>query len=216
MKWWIIGVVLVLFLVLAVRWGASRFLPRVQLAQSISSVVSTVRGRLGGNGADENASPSAWGPDPKTTISPTPGPLRRGDDTGDSRQTYRGRGFSLKYPEKWGLLTCSNSTNFEFDPANNRDQAGVVCNWAVKPITAMARTSDADCRGNSNTLGGTAGRKRGEKEGTYTYYTWCTTSPPFLEFSHRVGSTQQLPGTATNASYEREIEEIIGSIQKDL
>src|SRR3989344_1013487 len=49
------------------------------------------------------------------TTSPQPLPNTSGQIQGNDA-IYTGLGFQVLYPESWGVLTCTNSQNFELDP----------------------------------------------------------------------------------------------------
>ena len=50
-------------------------------------------------------------------------------------------GLTINYPKSWGILTCSNSYNFELDPTNGTDMLNMMCNDAMKPISVIINNS---------------------------------------------------------------------------
>ncbi len=126
-------------------------------------------------------------------------------------KTYSGAGFSLKYPKSWGLLTCSNSQNFELDPTNGSDQLNVPCDYALKPVSVLVNSND--CTGTPITLGANAflKTKTTTPEGD-AKYSWCTkSSVPNLNVTHRV-SPQTARGYS-NSDYSSQIEEMLKTVR---
>lgn len=141
-------------------------------------------------------------PAPTTLPSATTPPST---STNGSLKTYNGRGFTIQYPKGWGLLTCSNSANFELDPYNGIDQLNVGCNYAQKPVTILV--GGGNCSGESVSVGSVTVMKSGQQTNTGTNYRWCTKTQPALDITHRVSSTAS-PATS-NQDFSKEIEEII-------
>lgn len=126
-------------------------------------------------------------------------------------KSYSGNGFSLDYPQNWGLLTCQNSQNIEFDPNNSTDQQVTSCSRAIKPITLIVRDS-AMCAGTVQTIGNVNVRKSVDKDDISTHYTWCTQTTPSLEFSTRVSSNPR-SNAYTKENFSSEIEQIIATLK---
>lgn len=125
------------------------------------------------------------------------------------QEVHIGQGFRLEYPSAWGILTCNNSQNFEFDPTSNTDQRGVRCEVAQKPVTVMVGSNT--CQGETVTLGDVRVVKQKRTSGSYIQYKWCTQTTPRLEISHRVS-----PGgeRATSVQdYSSQIEEMIKNLR---
>jgi len=165
-------------------------------------------------------------PVPSTTVTPTLSPTQSNTtgstNTNSSNQTsntngiiktYNGEGFSVRYPDNWGLLTCSNSKNFELDPTSPQDVIGVVCDYAVKPVTFVVRSSAISCPGNKVTLGSKQVTKSIK---TYSdgdvYYRWCFMSGgKQLDVTHRVSQTGTRATSTTD--YSAEVETIISDYE---
>jgi hypothetical protein len=139
-------------------------------------------------------------PTPTATVSATPA---------SSYKTYQGDGFVLNYPSNWGLLTCANSKDFEFDPINSSDQMGVSCDYAQKPISVQIIEKPNDCPGDKISLGQTSLTKSQTTTSKYTEYKWCTMTHPSLIFTERVGSSPDRAVSSTN--YSNQIEKVIES-----
>lgn len=127
-------------------------------------------------------------------------------------KTYIGAGFQVSYPKNWGLLTCSNSKSFEFDPYNSNDQIGVVCSQATKPITVQVRNSGC-AGGESISLGNLQIQRSKDPNfntavGNGIQYMWCTKTNPTLVITHRVGN-----GTAYSTNdFSTQVEQMISNI----
>lgn len=119
-------------------------------------------------------------------------------------------GFKISYPKNWGLLTCSNSYNFEFDPTNGTDLANVVCDYATKPVSVIVSNDVSECSGENIKIGSTNVIKSQITTQNYTTYQWCTLTQPVLIISNRTSTTTNFAATTTN--YSTDIEKIIGSL----
>lgn len=128
-------------------------------------------------------------------------------------EIFKGQGFSLSFPNKWGRLTCSNSTNFEFDPSG-RDMINVVCDEALKPVTFLV-VDKLNCSGESIKLGNnqvTRIKILGD-EGR-VFYRWCTMVGNIgFDITHRVSPTGSR--ATSKDDFSKEIEKIIISLSKD-
>lgn len=146
------------------------------------------------------------------TPAPTPQqPVIGGWPQQSNIQTFNGQGFALQYPSNWGLLTCSNSPNFEFDPNSNIDQT-VVCDRALKPIT-IQRTFTTGCQGGTQVnLGGLPVTKLVDASGGTTDYKWCVNGPVYLEFTHRVSPAPPNSAYSVQDS-SSQVEEVIKSLR---
>lgn len=124
-------------------------------------------------------------------------------------KVYTGATFSVAYPQTWGLLTCSNSKNFELNPLSSIDQPNVACTVAQKPITVLVKNITS-CSGELKTLGSN------QVYLSRTYYTdgvdydWCIKGTPGLDITHRV-STNKLRGTSAD-DYSAQVEDMISHI----
>ena len=124
------------------------------------------------------------------------------------KKIYDGGNFQMAYPKNWGVVKCTNSQNFEFDPANPADTS-IVCDLATKPVTVIAGDARG-CEGQTAKIGNTDVVKIQEQHAAETYYMWCTKTTPVLNISHRVS-----PQTKTGFSREdfsRQIEEMIATL----
>lgn len=128
-------------------------------------------------------------------------------------KTYSGDSFSLKYPKDWGLLTCSNSKNFELDPTSSQDVTGVICDFAVKPITVLVKDGSISCPGNQVTLGSRTATKSVKtfSDGDINYR-WCVqTGGKTLDITHRVSNSGSRATSKTD--YSKQIEDMISDYQ---
>ena len=124
-------------------------------------------------------------------------------------KVYSGSGFQVRYPKAWGLLTCSNSSNFELDPTSSADQLKVPCSRATKPITVIVGSKSA-CPGQVETLGSLRVTKSVDPSGGRTDYRWCTQTNPVLDITTRY-STSGGAATATT-DYSAQVEQMISGI----
>lgn len=122
---------------------------------------------------------------------------------------YNGEGFQLSYPKDWGLLTCSNSQNFEFDPANSTDQLKIACDLALKPITVLVGSTN--CTGEAVTLGQVSVIRSKTTTATSTKYRWCTKTTPNLDITHRVSA--ETKRAYSKNDFSADIEKIISTIR---
>lgn len=131
--------------------------------------------------------------------------------TGGNTKLYQGRGFSLRYPANWGILTCNNSQNFEFDPYIASDVRNVICTEAQKPITFLI-SKNLTCPGETVKLGAVNAVKSSKinPDGSTTYR-WCVNlSNLGFDISHRVSST---PTKAkSHDDFSGKVEEVISTI----
>lgn len=165
-------------------------------------------------GLEISVSPEVTTPSPrniKPTITPRISVPPANSQTDSQNQTYIGQGFNLQYPVSWGLLTCSNSDNFEFDPLTNTDQPNFSCNRAVKPVTVLIKDSFS-CSGETVRLGANQVIKSKTTNQKGTNYLWCVpVGTKTLEITHRVslGGTYQGYG---NVDASLEVEKMISTI----
>lgn len=123
-------------------------------------------------------------------------------------KSYNGIGFQLMYPKKWGLLTCSNSSNIEFDSDNSFDQIGITCDVARKPVTILVGNI-TNCYGEHISLGEVRVIRSKTIDGGYIKYRWCVMRP-VLDITHRVSSGVD-PATSKE-DFSKEIEDMISKI----
>lgn len=149
---------------------------------------------------------------PTTTPTPTPSFTSSLPNTGIANsKTFFGQGFSLQYPSSWGLLTCINSPNFEFNPQDKTNQMGAICSFATQPITVLVSSNLNGCFGENVNLG-TVSVIRGTSTATnLTTHQWCTLTQPVLKVSHRVSL---LPVTASSQTdFSSDIEAVISTLR---
>lgn len=122
-------------------------------------------------------------------------------------KAYQGQNFQLQYPAGWGLLTCTNSNNFEFDPYNSQDTR-IVCDRSVKPITVLVNKSPC-VGGDVIKINGVTATKVVDRSPGEIDYEWCTQTNPPLDITERVsagGSRATAPG-----DFSIQVEKMIGS-----
>lgn len=128
--------------------------------------------------------------------------------TTSDKASYIGQGYKLEYPKTWGVLTCNNSQNFEFDPKNSSDQRGANCDVAQKPVTIMVGSNT--CQGDTVNLGGIKIVKQKKTSGSFIQYKWCTQTTPKLEISHRVSPNGER--ATSKEDHSAQIEEMIKNL----
>lgn len=166
----------------------------------------------------QNTIPTTSGPKPQVTISPLPSALPQTPPTTGTTpwqtvtgnfKTYTGQGFLLSYPKNWGLLTCRNSQNFEFDPANPTDQLNVNCDRAVKPITVQSSFLTGCAGGQQITLGNNSV----VKVVSGSDYKWCVGGGAVpLEVTHRVSGTDNR-SAFSKTDYSSQVEQMISTLR---
>jgi hypothetical protein len=114
--------------------------------------------------------------------------------------------FQVSYPKNWGVLTCSNSSNIEFDPTNAQDNLKVVCSVASKPVTII-KDATGCANGELVDLGSFKVARTKATEGGYTRYEWCTKTVPALYITHRV-SNDGSPATSKE-DFSKQVEDMI-------
>lgn len=121
-------------------------------------------------------------------------------------------GYTMSYPNNWGILKCSNSQSLEFDSYNSTDQLSVVCDYAVKPITILV-TGNLNCPGETVTLGGNKAIRSKTASVDGVDYRWCVigSENTYLDITHRVSSSG---GRATSKDdVSAQIEQMISTIR---
>lgn len=145
-----------------------------------------------------------------TTPSPTTGtnqPTQQG-----AAKIFAGSGFVINYPKNWGLLTCGNSQNFEFDPVNGADTKNVVCDQALKPVTVIV-TGRLSCAGDTIKLGNNQVTKSKAPTSTGVNYEWCLmVGGKGLDITHRVSSDGSR--ATSKEDFSQSIEEVITNIKQ--
>lgn len=125
-------------------------------------------------------------------------------------KTYNGNGFTLQYPNNWGLLTCNNSQNFELDPVNSRDQLNYNCDYAVKPVTILVERN-LNCAGTEMNIGGVEVTKQVTQTATGVNYRWCTQTSPALDITHRVSSNGSR--ATSKEDFSSQVEQMIQTLR---
>lgn len=152
----------------------------------------------------------------ETTSSPSVSPVPRTDETpipANSTKILIGTGFNLNYPASWGVLTCSNSQNFEFDPDNSTDLQNIACNMAIKPITVLV-ASRLTCQGDKITLSShQVIKSKTTSDSDMVSYRWCmSTGEKNLDITHRVSASGAR--ASSKVDYSNQIEQMIQTIQE--
>lgn len=158
------------------------------------------------NVVTSSPAPSSYVGLPSTGVSPTPQP-----SSNPNLKTYTGSNFQLSYPSSWGILTCNNSSNFEFDPTNSNSQ-NVSCDVAQKPITVLVGNSSG-CGGTTMQLGNNSVlySKQTTTDG-YIKYEWCTQGgPTVLNITERVSPNGEQATSVRD--YSSEVEQMISSLR---
>lgn len=149
---------------------------------------------------------------PSTTPTPAGTSPTSSSQPSSAGKTFRGATFQLTYPTNWGLLTCSNSRNFELDPYIGADQLGVACDRAVKPITVLL-TDNLSCTGETVTMGPNqvVRIQEGTKGGAIDYR-WCVyRNGQDLDITHRSNPSG---GVATSREdFSTQIEQMISTLR---
>lgn len=126
------------------------------------------------------------------------------------QKIYSGSGFAIRYPDSWGVLSCSNSEHLEFDPYGT-DIGGVVCDVAVKPITVLV-TKQLNCQGETTSLGGAQVVRSKESSDGDINYRWCVSlGGKNFDITHRVSQTGVR--ATSKDDFSSKIEELISNIQ---
>lgn len=156
-----------------------------------------------------SATPVAtFAPTPSPTPLRTPAPTPTISSSNPEMKVYKGQGFAISYPKNWGLLTCTDSNNIEFDPYNPVDQ-NIDCNFALKPITVIVGQT-ASCPGQMISYGPNGAQKSVRTGSKGLIYRWCSQASPKLDITHRVAPTTQVGYSKDDFSVQ--IEQMISNI----
>lgn len=124
---------------------------------------------------------------------------------------YAGQGFTLDYPSRWGLLTCSNSKNIEFDPYSSTDSKNVACDLASKPVTILV-VDKLNCQGTVSRIGNSQVVKIKNTTDGDTAYRWCVTlGNKNFDITHRV--SQRVLRATSKDDFSAQIEKMIGTFK---
>lgn len=126
-------------------------------------------------------------------------------------KTYQGQGFVLKYPDSWGILTCSDSRNIEFDPYNKSDLINYSCNSAIKPITVLVSSQPVVCPGDIIKIGNNNVAKSKTETANWTTNRWCLSKDGIsLDITNRIAPSG-ITGTGKD-DFSKQIELMISGI----
>lgn len=165
--------------------GAVLLLILALIIAAIFYLIRFIQGRQAGITATNTQNSINFSPSPEAdgVISNGSAPVNQGDF-----KTYNGTGFQLSYAKNWGILTCSNSQNVEFDPTNGTDQLKVACDYAQKPITVIV---GAQCEGQTTQIGTMQVVKSQKQLSQGTEKAWCVkTGGSNLLFTNRVSGNE--------------------------
>lgn len=182
---------------------------------SIYYLVKFIQGRVAGNSQVQTSQ------QPINSESPEGGSVQGAQLTPDNeiptpqvgnanpgKKVYNGGSFQFAYPDKWGVLTCTNSQNIELDPANASDSK-IACDLATKPITIVVGDIKG-CQGDTSKIGSLDVVKSQGSEGEYLKYQWCTKTTPVLNITHRVSPNNER--ATSKVDYSSQIEDLIKNI----
>ena len=150
---------------------------------------------------------------PQIGTSPTPASgVTTSPETGTvDTKNYQADGVVVKYPASWGLLTCSTNSNFELDPVSSADVKGVVCGYALKPVTFLI-VNRLNCPGEVVTLGSHPVTKFKSLTNGATTYRWCVSvGNKNLGITHRVSPSGSRATSTTD--FSAQVEQIIKDLQ---
>lgn len=179
----------------------------------IFGLVTFVRTRFfGGGKVTGSPSPSETVVSESATASASvfeDGTSPTGGTSGSIPRVYQSGSMIFRFPQNWGVLTCSNSANFEFDPYGAIDQK-VVCDRAQKPITVLVN-NNLGCSGENVMLGGLSVTKSRIENVRGVDYRWCfSAGGQSFNITHRVSGAAGR-GLSKDDFYAQ-IEQMIGSI----
>ncbi len=149
-------------------------------------------------------------PRPSVTTHPSPAPSVAPTVPANMKIVGIG-GYTMTYPNTWGQLKCTNSSNIEFDPYNGTDQTA-TCDYAAKPITVIV-TPQLSCAGETITLGANRVVRVKTPTRSGTDYRWCVYGTGNMNFdiTHRVSSSG---GRAVSKDdFSSQVEQMISSMR---
>lgn len=157
--------------------------------------------------AGESVGEVPQGNAPQTTL-PATGISSADRSASLDNKLYNQGGFQLSYPKNWGMWTCVNSENFEFDPVNSEDKK-VQCGTALKPITVLV-DDISGCDGANTMIGNIEVVKSVQTVDGYISYQWCTKTNPVLNITHRVSKNGER--AVSKDDYSAQIEDMISKL----
>ncbi|MFA5932696.1 MAG: hypothetical protein WCV81_00350 [Microgenomates group bacterium] len=157
------------------------------------------------------------------TASPTPTSVQSGQTSGVTSsnnqpstvavniKTYQGSNFTIKYPQNWGILTCSDSKNIELDPYNSNDLINYACDRAIKPITIIVGDGSLSCPGEAVKIGNNTVVRSKTETANWFKNRWCINKNGMsFDITNRINS-KGIVGTGKD-DFSSEIEKTIGSL----
>lgn len=178
--------------------GASPSPVATEIAEDFAVPSSTSSGFLTGS-----PSPSVRTQVPQTGVVP-----QTGGNPASDKKVHNAGDFQLTYPKAWGIITCSNGKNVEFDPVNSAD-SNIACDVAIKPVTVIV-SDISGCEGQAAKIGNIDVIKSQVTDAGYTKYQWCTKTTPALNITHRV--SQGGERATSKQDFSRQVEEIIATL----
>ena len=187
---------IILALIISLIFFLTRFISSRRQAVNPSPSVTTSEQKT----SENSASPS---PESGITFQPSVVP---------NAKSFRGNGFELAYQNTWGLLTCNNTSNLEFDPEKSSDMLKINCDRALKPVTVLVAEKlvcqgDNIKLGNNNVVRSVEGTKGAEAD-----YRWCVMNPNGvdLDITHRVSNSGR--PSSSKQDFAAQVEQIITSV----
>lgn len=148
---------------------------------------------------------------PIVSSSPTPiqqNPASQPVVSTENTKVFKGQMFTLRYPGSWGIVTCNNSQNIEFDPYNKTDLKNYSCDRAFKPITILVSKQLVSCPGETVKLGNTVVIRSKTETANWTKNHWCINKNGMsLDITNRIAPTG-IMGTGKD-DFSKQIEQII-------
>lgn len=151
---------------------------------------------------------------PQVQISPAPSSAPRNTPgaSANGLKTFVGPAFSIQYPQNWALLTCSNSQNIELDPYGGNNIQGVVCDFAVKPVTFLV-ANKLSCQGETVKLGNNqVVRSKTTGANGDINYRWCVPLVgKSVDITHRVSASGSR--ATSKDDFSAQVEKIITELR---
>ncbi len=149
---------------------------------------------------------------PTPTISSLPQNLdQQSVVSSEDTKSYQGRNFVFHYPKNWGIVTCNDTQNIEFDPYNKNDLKNFACDVAIKPITIIVGKEPFVCPGENLKIGNSNVVVSKTETANWVKNRWCVNKDGVnLDITNRVAPTG-LQGTGKD-DFSKQIEQIINSL----
>lgn len=168
---------------------------------------------LGNKGASISSLPVIQASPTSTpeNISPTQTQNQTSITNTQNTKIYQGQNFILKYPADWGIVTCSNSKNIEFDPYNKNDLINYPCDSAIKPITILISNQPVSCPGDIVKIGNNSVAKSKTETANWLKNRWCLNKLGInLDVTNRIAPTG-ITGTSKD-DFSKQIEQMISNL----